>query len=189
MDKLLNNNLTIYFLILPTTIKAVWPPNHTIFSVVSLQLNGEYCELFLWVSLWLLSYSHDRMWMVCHFAWGNIRVSHGWKNKQREPKHVLLPRFSCLIVHARRVLYAFVNPESLGLNWTIVQLNCDLKETLPVNNTTYCSPFRVLVYFLFWLASTQILSSHRDLNEPDVQHCKGNKPSDNCRDDNVPEGQ
>lgn len=73
------------------------------------------------------------------FTWG--------KRRQWEPKQVLLPPFSCLIVHARIALYAFVNSESPRSNWTIVQLNCDLEETLPVNSPPRYFPHSFLLSF------------------------------------------
>lgn len=89
----------------------------------------------------------------------------GTCKKKKATKLLLLPPFSCLIVHARTAMYAFVNPESPRLNQTFVQLNCDLKETLPVS-----APYRYSFLFTF------ALSSCTDTNEPDVLHCKARRP-------------
>lgn len=91
--------------------------------------------------------------MVCHIAWGNIGVSHEEKKKAMRTK-ALLPPFSCLIVHTRTALYASVNPERPRLNWTIVQLNCDLEETLPVNTPPHYFPHSFLVLFPLSLVHT-----------------------------------
>lgn len=126
--------------------------------------------------------------MVCHIAKKNIEVGKRW---QWEPKHVLLLPFSCSIAHARIALYAFVNPESPRLNWTIVQLNCDLGGKL---HHSIVHPATLLTHSCFcFLSYSHTHTSSRHTQTQMNQMCctakpRGHKPKDNCRDDIVPEG-
>lgn len=126
--------------------------------------------------------------MLCHIAKKNIEVGKRW---QWEPKHVLLPPFSCSIAHARIALYVFVNPESLRLNWTIVQLNCDLGETPPFNSPPCYFPHSFLLSFPLLLAHTYTSSCHTQ-TQMNQMCCtakpRGHEPKDNCREGIVPEG-
>lgn len=154
-------------------------PNENLHFKITSSLTLLFCSISLFTKSWCQYLSN---WFFRLDVNGVLYCRKEYRKRiKMEAKHAILSPFSCSIAHARIASYAFVNPESLRLNWTIVQLNCDLGG----GGTSATSHS-----FLFYSCHTHT-GTHRTQTQMNQMCCitkpRGHESEDNCRDDIVPE--